>query len=307
MANEQRRPPSGRDFEVYTRVVVEQSSTRQVARDLEMSQTRVCQVVARVNEYAQRVAPASVSEEDRGRQVYVAQQIAAEQVRYFMRQAQEAFERSIGKQTVVREVESKGKPKITISTTKISAGDIRYLDQAARFALLGAKLPAANLAGLFPEEDEEVLAEADRAAAREREAEEAVAEGDVLVFAEDIRRQLRDETSTSPPEEDCSLAAGEEPVKESEDDEVDDANAHEGDTSGFLSDAEAAAFRAKARASHPVQLRQQLLKSGVREEEMEEFLESQYGQKAIREYEEMVGGLHAPRGDGVTRSVLTTQ
>src|SRR5215204_4875635 len=147
MVSQLRLPPSGRDFDAYTRVLVEQVSTRQVALDLAISQTRVCQIMKRVGEYLLQVAPAVVSDEDRGRQVYVAQQIAAEQVRYFTRQAYDGFERSIGQQKITREVQADGKPKTTVIITKNSPGDVRFLQQAARLALLGAKLMVPNLAG----------------------------------------------------------------------------------------------------------------------------------------------------------------
>ena len=44
-------PPAARDFEAYRLVKVERKSTREAAKLLRISQTRVCQVVARVAEY----------------------------------------------------------------------------------------------------------------------------------------------------------------------------------------------------------------------------------------------------------------
>jgi hypothetical protein len=292
MSQKPRLPPSGRDFEAYQRVTIELQSTRQVARELKISQTRVCQIVVRVGEYLLQVAPASVSAEDRGRQVYLAQQIAAEQVQFFLRQALDGFERSIGKQTVVREVNAFGKPKTTVSTTKINHGDCRFLNQAARFALLGAKLPAPNLAGLLPEEADEDLKTADRAAAREWKEEQSVEAGH-LPRSEDSRLQLRDESVASPPDEDCSPETAEEGDKVSEAEHNDDANPHYDDPSDILSDEEALAFHAEIRAHHAVQMRQEFLRRGIPEERMEEFLSSPYGQKAIRKYEEAMLGSEA--------------
>ncbi len=52
-----RLPPGPRDWHAYRLVKVEQRTTREAAAELKISQTRVCQLIARVVEYLAEVAP----------------------------------------------------------------------------------------------------------------------------------------------------------------------------------------------------------------------------------------------------------
>lgn len=168
MDTKERLPPSGRDFGVYRRVTVEQQTTRDVATAARLSQTRVCQIVQRVGEYMLAVLPPG-EEGDKARQMWLAEQIAAARVQFLLRLAVRSFERSQGNQRTERQVKTGAMPGGTVVTLRSTQGDPRYLTAAARLALLGAKLPATNLAGLIGDE-----AETDEWEVEERDAEEAV-------------------------------------------------------------------------------------------------------------------------------------
>ena len=53
-------PPSGRDFLVYQRIVVDSASTRTVAEEVRISQTRVRQIVLRVMQWLVETLPADI-------------------------------------------------------------------------------------------------------------------------------------------------------------------------------------------------------------------------------------------------------
>jgi len=76
-------PPSGRDFLAYQRVVVDAASTRTVADELQISQTRVRQIVRRVIDWMQQNLPED-NEMSEAAQLRVARHIAADRLeRYF--------------------------------------------------------------------------------------------------------------------------------------------------------------------------------------------------------------------------------
>ena len=58
MPTEVKFPPSGRDFQVYERVVSHTASTREVAKEFSISQTRVRQIVKRVAQWLLEELPA---------------------------------------------------------------------------------------------------------------------------------------------------------------------------------------------------------------------------------------------------------
>ena len=57
MSTSLRLPPSGRDYGVYRRVVVDGASTWKTAEELKISQTRVRQIVRRVAEWLAQTFP----------------------------------------------------------------------------------------------------------------------------------------------------------------------------------------------------------------------------------------------------------
>jgi len=80
MISPQCLPPTSRDFLVYERIIIEQATTRQAAEEVGLSQTRVRQIVHRVEEY---LAGTLVTEDregvDRGR-LRLAQCVAADRL-----------------------------------------------------------------------------------------------------------------------------------------------------------------------------------------------------------------------------------
>ena len=75
-------PPSGRDFLVYQRVVTENASTRVVAGEFEISQTRVRQIVQRVNQWLSATLLTSDPDIDDAARLRVGQHIAADRMEY---------------------------------------------------------------------------------------------------------------------------------------------------------------------------------------------------------------------------------
>ncbi len=175
-------PPSGRDFEVYRLVKVEQRSTRAVAETMALSQTRVCQLLERVGAFLTDVAPAAEVEERRGQRLHVAEQVAAERIDYLYSRAVRDYRQSKGEEKTVREVENGMRPKVTITTTRKSHGDGRLLMTAAKLVKLSAKLPLPML-GIGGQMEAEDLQ------------------------AEDLAASVISSEEASPPEEDCSVQA----------------------------------------------------------------------------------------------------
>ena len=79
MQTELKLPPSGRDFQVYQRVIVDAASTRQAASEFSLSQTRVRQVVQRVSEWLTTELPAA-SKEQAQVQLWLARNVAADRL-----------------------------------------------------------------------------------------------------------------------------------------------------------------------------------------------------------------------------------
>lgn len=140
---QQKLPPGERDFQVYRLVTIEQKSTRTAAKIAGVSQTRVCQIVERVAEFLIATAPTTEDPARKQQQLNVAQQAAAEQIRYLSQQAMRCFQKSIGPKTTVRQA-ADGSP---LTTTRQSDGDCRYLFAVAKLAVIGSKLPLAGMLG----------------------------------------------------------------------------------------------------------------------------------------------------------------
>lgn len=167
--------PSERDLEVHRLVTVDELSTREAAELMRISQTRVCQVVRRVNDFLRGLEPAEKDAGRRRQQVQVAEAIAVERLGGLYRRAVDCFELSHARPDA--------KPS--------SRGDIRFLNVAARIALQLARLPANDL-----------LLRAQCLAAEQVE----TAEQEPAV-------QARPEAKCSPPaKEDCSACAAEQAV-----------------------------------------------------------------------------------------------
>jgi hypothetical protein len=83
-------------------------------------------------------------EADHAKRVQLAEQVAAMRVQFMYGTAVRDYEESKGK-PVIREIHAEGRPKTTITTTKVDVGDVKLLDRAVKFALAGAKLAAPTL------------------------------------------------------------------------------------------------------------------------------------------------------------------
>lgn len=87
-------PPSGRDLVIYQRVIVENDSTRAVAGEFQLSQTRVRQIVERVNLWLSATLPKSDPDIDDAAKIRVGQQVAADRMEYLYGNAMEQWRQS---------------------------------------------------------------------------------------------------------------------------------------------------------------------------------------------------------------------
>jgi hypothetical protein len=158
--------PSERDLEVQRLVRVEQLSTREVAALMKLSQTRVCQIVGRVDEFLMGMEPTEPDPGRRHQQVCVAETLAVARLESIYQESLNLFRQSY--QT------PEGKP---------ARGDVRYVNVAMRAAVLMSKMPARYLldqayAEIADAEDARLAAEheaAEEAAAVAMEAEQRAA------------------------------------------------------------------------------------------------------------------------------------
>ena len=147
MIAEAKVPPSGRDFEIYRLAKIEMHTTRLIAKALSLSQTRICQVIARVTEFLLEAVAAN--DEHRERQLALARQLAAERFDVLIGEAMTSFRDSKGPQTIIREVELPGRMPTRTSTMRKSCGEARYLTVGARLTQLAGTLMASELSGLI--------------------------------------------------------------------------------------------------------------------------------------------------------------
>jgi hypothetical protein len=163
-------PPSERAFEVYRLIEVAGLSTRAVAQQVGLSQTRVVQLRESVEQWIGRQASASEgrTKEERLR---AAEYKAGLRLDHLYALALEAFRQSQGPEATTEE-SLRGE---SVVRTRFSHGDTRYLAMAMRIAAQQSRIPTVSV-------HDEALAD-----------EEPAAETPVEV--------------ASPPEGDCSLAA----------------------------------------------------------------------------------------------------
>jgi hypothetical protein len=171
-------PPGDRDFEVYRRIEIEGQSTRAVAKEVGLSQTRVVQIRDEVETWVAQQAVSAVALTKQQR-TQVAEYKAGLRLDALYAMALNAFRQSQGPE-IVNELASNGS---TLTKSRMSQGKPCYLQLAMRIAAQQSRLPITPLA-----------AEADRPA-DEPACEEVVVE----LAADSVADQ------PSPPEEDCSL------------------------------------------------------------------------------------------------------
>ena len=185
-------PPSARDFDAYRLVKVERQTTREAAKMLRISQTRVCQLIARVGEYLVDVTEPE-SEERRAKQLAVAVQVAAAEIEFCKDRAQRSFDGVRKLQTIREERDAKGQTTCLTLTKEISE-EPRYLTTIARLAVIGSKLPGCTLPiGVRQTCDEEDVDLIDE-----------VVDGEIIAAAPEAVAEVE-----SPSEEACSDASDE--------------------------------------------------------------------------------------------------
>ena len=129
-------PPSGRYFEVFEDVVVGGGSTRGAAFRFKISQTRICQVVARVRQWVHEVVPAEDGKLTAEQQLRLAMGIAGDRLDHLYGRALVGWNSTDGQMQKTRIM-----PNGDVFTTKTyQYGDTRYLIAAGRLAGMRAKL-----------------------------------------------------------------------------------------------------------------------------------------------------------------------
>jgi hypothetical protein len=128
--------PSGRDFFVYERIVVDLVSTRQVAEEADISQTRVRQIAGRVIEWLGETLPAD-TELSEAAQFRAGRQIAADRLEAHYREA-------------ARKWRSTDQPKFAGLAIRIIAAQVRLPVVAGKYEALMADV----LEGPLTEEQE---------------------------------------------------------------------------------------------------------------------------------------------------------
>jgi hypothetical protein len=162
----ERMPPSGRDFQVFEEVVVNCRPTRLLAEAMEISQTRICQIVERVWEWQERVLPRVDRDAPSEMLVKAAKYLAAERLNWLYGQTIKCFELSKGQQSK-RKKTFLGEESVTTTT---SQGDVRYLHTALKIIAAQAEcglprgLTQATMA--LAEDDTQALLPATEAAAK---------------------------------------------------------------------------------------------------------------------------------------------
>jgi len=205
-------PPSERAFEAYRLIEIDGLSTRAAAEVVGLSQTRVIQLRDAVEEYVARQpsGPAGLTKQQR---LQAAEYKASQRLDHLYRLALEAFRQSQGPE-ITSEDASGGQ---RVVKTRMSFGNIRYLQMAARIAAQQSRIPATPIATEFE----------DGATAQPHD--DLQPDEHPKVAAEPITRS----ETAYPPEEDCSLvaaqptASGEVATDDSNATETDEATSHE--------------------------------------------------------------------------------
>jgi hypothetical protein len=180
-------PPVDRDFDVYRMLEIEGESTRSVAKEVGLSQTRVVQIRDEVETWVAQQA-ASAPTLTKQQRMQVAEYKAGLRLDALYALALEAFRQSQGTE-IVSELASNGS---TVTKSKMSQGKPCYLQLAMRIAAQQSRLPITPLA-----------AEADRPTGEHLSDESPTNATIVEATAESLLEPA------NPPEEDCSLRPAE--------------------------------------------------------------------------------------------------
>ena len=150
MSSDLRLPPSGRDFDVFSLVIVGGQTTRQAAGQFKLSQTRVCQIIDRVQTWQAEVLPAE-SPLPEERQLRLGKHMAAARLDHLYGEMMEAWRSSQGETKKTRNARFGDE----VTTTTISCGDPKYLLAAMRLATAQAELGVWGGLRCYAEDDEE--------------------------------------------------------------------------------------------------------------------------------------------------------
>jgi len=151
MLSHKRRPPSGRDFEVFEAVILGGKSTREAAEQFRVSQTRVCQLVERVRDWQAEVLPAESDSDER--RLRLAKILAAGRLDHLYGEMMQAWRRSQGEMKKTRS----SRFGDDVTTTFFSPGDPKYALAAMRLATAAAALGVFGGLACPPEEGEEAF------------------------------------------------------------------------------------------------------------------------------------------------------
>jgi hypothetical protein len=130
------RLPNELDWNVYQLVRVQQWSTRAAAKEFDISQSLVCQIVQRMGKFFVQSIKVP-SKELAARQLAAGRQLAAERIDFFVNEAVRCFRKS---QSPVKSVHEDSASR-RCTSTRVNHGDIRYLNAAARLTLIASTLP----------------------------------------------------------------------------------------------------------------------------------------------------------------------
>jgi hypothetical protein len=133
-------PPTPRDLEVHRLVRIRQVPTRLVAELIGISQTRVCQVAAKVESFLADLAPGEKDESRLRQLVCVEECIAHERLDRLYEENMEAWRASQGEVQITRESPSLLGASRTIRTEP-RFGDTRYTIAAMRIARVQMRIP----------------------------------------------------------------------------------------------------------------------------------------------------------------------
>jgi hypothetical protein len=180
VTSSRRLPPSERDFEIYRAMAVDSQSTREVAEELNLSQTRVVQIRKSVGLWIADEVPDS-GDLTEVQKVRLAEYLAEERFIAMYSESMSAWRRSQGVKTIEREGASG-----TVKTTREVYGETKYLQQAMRITVAQATWW------------------------RKGKKEGTGSRGQETGAYEGLKQALQDEPAVAPmnpPDEDCSVAA----------------------------------------------------------------------------------------------------
>lgn len=135
-------PPSGRDFDVYRRTAVEGRTTRDVAAEFNISQTRVMQLRIKVFEWIGTHVP-PLARLDPAERLRVAETLACEQLQVQYEEAMEAWRKSASAERSTRFIGDAAGDGVTI--VKESQGNPKYLRLATQISKAISKLRMATM------------------------------------------------------------------------------------------------------------------------------------------------------------------